>query len=410
MIALTARASADVSDRIKAFESATSRTNAAPLIAHVIHRLGVGGLENGLVNVINGMPERLCRHAIVCLDGSTPFSRRITRQDVPIISLHKRPGKDVDVYRRLWRTLRELGPAIVHTRNLPAIELPVVAALAGVPGRVHSEHGHDVGDPTGSRPRYRLVRRAVRPWVHRYVAVSDDLTRWLRRSVGASVRCIYNGVDSTTFHPATRPDRIGPNGFAGPDAFVVGTVGRLAAVKQPTLLIRAFATLLARDSSLRKRMRLVIVGDGPLARECRDLVSSHGIAAECWIAGERDDVPALLRGLDLFVLPSATEGMSNTILEAMATGLPVVATRVGGNPELVVDGVTGSLVPAGDGAAMASAMQAYAAAPHVAREHGRAGRERIETQFSLTAMVAGYCNLYAEVLQEIGVIPARGSS
>jgi glycosyltransferase involved in cell wall biosynthesis len=150
----------------------------------------------------------------------------------------------------------------------------------------------------------------------------------------------------------------------------------------------------------RRRLRLVIVGDGALRAEIESLLAGAGIRDLAWLAGARDDVPELLRSLDLFVLPSRAEGISNTILEAMACGLPVVATAVGGNAELVVDGETGRLVPAGDPAALAAAIRAYLDDPGLLDAHGAAGRRRVEERFDLDAMVAAYLAVYDAVLND----------
>jgi glycosyltransferase involved in cell wall biosynthesis len=155
---------------------------------------------------------------------------------------------------------------------------------------------------------------------------------------------------------------------------------------------------LEHDPALRERARLVLVGDGPLRSECAGLLRDAGCEDLAWFAGERSDVPDVMRGLDCFVLPSLVEGISNTILEAMSSGLPVLATEVGGNADLVTEGVTGHLVPAGDVGAMAERILRLATEPGRARELGRAGRTAVEQRFSLAAMVAAYEGLYDQVL------------
>lgn len=135
-----------------------------PLVAHIIHRLDVGGMENGLVNLINHMPAERYRHAIVCMTRYTDFSQRIHRDDVSLHALHKREGKDLGVHRRLHRLLRSLRPAIVHTRNLATLEAQATAAAAGVRARIHGEHGWDIGDLDGARTKHRLMRRLADRW------------------------------------------------------------------------------------------------------------------------------------------------------------------------------------------------------------------------------------------------------
>lgn len=383
-----------------------SSPDTRPLVAHVIHRLATGGLENGVVNLVNHPLAEDYRHAVVCMTGATEFRRRIRRADVAVLELGKREGQDFRAYGRLWRLFRRLRPAIVHTRAWGTLEAQVYAALAGVPGRVHGEHGQSVTGPDGSRRRHRAIRRAIDPLISRYVAVSGDLARWLSGLVASPetrVTRIYNGVDTARFFPA-------PQRAAGQDAFVIGTVGRMQPVKDQLTLVRGWLCLRRRAPDVFARTRLVLVGDGPLREPAERLVGAEGCAAAAWFAGERGDVPELMRGMDLFVLPSLAEGTCNTVLEAMASGLPVVATHVGGNPELVAEGRTGLLVPAADPEAMAAAMEFYARNPAARRAHGEAGRREVETRFSLNAMARAYMSLYDAVLTRREPLAyARGS-
>jgi sugar transferase (PEP-CTERM/EpsH1 system associated) len=373
-----------------------------PLIAHVIFRLGIGGLENGLVNLINRLPAERYRHAVVCLTDATDFRRRIERGDVDIHELHRRPGHDMRQPVALFRLFRALRPAIVHSRNLAAIESQVPAWLAGVPARVHSEHGWDVFDPDGTRRKYQWLRRAHRPFVHRFVGLSRQLVAYLRDRVGvppARLLHICNGVDTVRF----APDPGGPQPIAGCPFeagrfLLIGTVGRMHGVKDQLTLARAFLRLLELEPDAAGQARLVMVGDGPLRAQAVALLESHGAGGLAWLPGERADVPDLLRGLDLFVLPSQAEGISNTILEAMASGLPVVATAVGGNPELVADGECGRLVPPADPAAMADALAAYVRDRAMLRAHGLAARRRAERDFGIDTMVRSYQDLYDGLL------------
>lgn len=372
------------------------------LIAHIIHRLDVGGLENGLVNLINRIPQERFHHAIICMTEYSDFAKRITNPRVTLHALNKADGKDIGVYLRLWRLLRQLRPDIVHTRNLAALEGCVVAAFAGVRGRVHGEHGRDSYDIDGKNRKYNRLRRACQPFVKRYIPLSRDLEAWLLDTVAIperKIRQIYNGVDSARFHVAALKPPLPLAGFADEGTIVIGTIGRLQEVKDQLTLIRAFARLIKGRPEYAAVLRLVLIGDGPLRAEVEALTRQEGIAEQLWIAGARNDVPQLMQALDIFVLPSKAEGISNTILEAMATGLPVVATAVGGNPELVVEGVTGTLVPPQDPAAMAAAIERYLMQPELMQEHGQAGRQRVEREFSMEAMVSRYMAVYDEVLR-----------
>ena len=383
--------------RTIAMPSADSR----PLVVHVVYRFDVGGLENGVANLVNRLPEERYRHAIVTLTDVTDFRERVRRDDVGFIALHKPPGHGFRLLPRLYRLFSQLGPAIVHTRNLAALEASSAAWAARVPVRVHGEHGRDVGDLDGSNRTYRLLRKVHRPFVDHYVALSQDLACYLTDDIGVSrvrVTHIVNGVDTALFSPSPAPTL--PRGFPfrAPELCVFGTVGRLQAVKNQTLLARAFVRALDIDRALRDRMRLVVVGDGPLAPSIREILLQATDEHLAWLPGARDDVAALLRTFDVFVLPSLAEGISNTILEAMASGLPVVATRVGGNGELVDDGQTGTLVPSSSVEALAQAMVRYARDPALAEAHGRASRVRAEQRYSIDTMVGQYASLYDRLL------------
>jgi sugar transferase (PEP-CTERM/EpsH1 system associated) len=367
-----------------------------PLVVHIVYRFDVGGLENGVVNLINRMTD--WRHAVVALTEAVPaFCARVQRDDVPFISLHQPPGHGYKAYPALLRVLRQLQPQVVHTRNLAALEMQVAAWWAGVPLRVHGEHGRDADDPDGRSRKHQWIRRLYRPFVHQYVALSRDLDAYLVDTLGFSRRAviqIFNGVDIDRFAPAAASARPPGCPFTEPGLCLAGTVGRMQTVKAQPLLAKAFVLALTRRPDLRARLRLALVGDGPLRAECEAELQRAGLSGLGWLPGGRDDVPAVMQGLDLFVLPSLAEGISNTILEAMACGLPVVATRVGGNADLVEDGRTGQIVPAGDVQALADALCRWADDEAACRAAGAAGRARVEALFSLPAMVAAYQRIY----------------
>lgn len=383
---------------------------AAPLVLHVVYDFSVGGLENGIVNLVNRLPPDSWRHGIVSLTGlSDTFCNRVKREGVYYLALKKQAGHAVSLYPNLYALFRRLQPAIVHTRNLAALEATLPAALARVPVRIHGEHGRDVSDLDGSSRKYLLLRRAFRPFVHNYIALSHDLERYLRDRVGvptARIEHICNGVDTTVFAPGLngrQPIKGCP--FTSPHLWLVGTVGRMQAVKAQTVLARAFVRALRLEPTAAERLRLIVVGDGPLRRECEAILRDGNAAEFAWFAGERADVPTLMRGLDCFILPSLAEGISNTILEAMACGLPVIATRVGGNSELVKEGTTGVLTPPDDSEALARKIIMYFRAPALAHRHGHAGRYTAEKDFSLERMVARYHSLYESTLTARGYIP-----
>ena len=377
----------------------------APLIIHVVHSFSVGGLENGLVNLLNRMPSHRWRHAVISLTQvSHRFAERVQRPDVQFIELGKRPGHLVREYPRLYRLFRDLRPALVHTRNLAALEAVVPAWIAGVPVRIHGEHGWNRDDPEGRRRRYQYARRLYRPFVSRYVALSRHLEDYLESRVGVPaerISQIYNGVDTGCFRPVEQRRAISGCPFGGPDDWLVGWVGRMDPVKAVPSLLQAFLRAVERDPLAAKHMRLVLVGDGPVRESVARLAEAH--RERIWLAGERADIAEVMQGLDCFVLPSLGEGISNTILEAMASRLPIVATRVGGNSELVEAGMTGLLVPCADADALAGALLRYFRDRALARRHAQAAHRLAEERFSLGRMVGDYCNLYERALAGAGI-------
>jgi sugar transferase (PEP-CTERM/EpsH1 system associated) len=378
--------------------------DARPLVVHVIHRLDIGGLENGLVNLINFLPEAKYRHAVICLTTASTFAARIRRPDVEIVELRKRPGKDFTAYARLYSHLRRLRPAIVHTRNVGTVDCQAIAWAARVRGRIHGEQGWDIGDLHGRSPRYRLLRRLARPFVRTYITVSRDLADWLATEIGVParrIRQIYSGVDLARFRPreaAAVPPW--PPGFLPAGGVVIGTVGRMERVKNTVGLVRAFARLLDAVPSCRDRARLVLVGAGEQRNAVEAAVAAANLGDLVWMPGARDDVAALLPHFDVFALPSLNEGVSNTILEAMACAVPVVASRVGGTPEVVRHGETGLLYEAEDDAAAAAALAEYVRSPALRSAHGRRARELVVERHSIESMMRGYEAAYDQAMAE----------
>lgn len=372
-------------------------SDSRPLVAHVMHRFDTGGLENGIVNLINHMPESTYRHAVIALTEITDFRQRIQRSDVEFIAMNKAPGHVFWIYPQLYRVFRKLRPAIVHTRNLAALEAQIPAWLAGVGARIHGEHGRDVGDYDGTNKKCQWIRRIYSPFVKHYIALSRDLADYLHHPVGISskrVTQIYNGVDAIRFHQAENRQPIPGSPFNAPEYWIVGTAGRMQTVKDQTNLAKAFVLAIRQAPELRERLRLIMVGEGPLRQESQAILQTEGIADLAWLPGERHDIPVVMRGLDCFVLPSIAEGISNTILEAMASGLPIVATAVGGNTELVEEGKNGLLVPAANPARLAEAIIQLAQQPELAQSMGQHGRQLVEQNYSMDAMIRNYQRLY----------------
>jgi sugar transferase (PEP-CTERM/EpsH1 system associated) len=370
-----------------------------------MYRFDTGGLENGVVNLINHMPADAYRHAVLAMTEVTDFKQRITRSDVEFIALRKPPGQGVWQYPKLYKLFRQMRPQIVHSRNLAALEVQVPAWAAGVPVRLHGEHGRDANDLAGNNLTYQRVRRLYKPFVHHYVALSRDLADYLVQKTGVpqtKVTQVYNGVDTARFCPAPAgPLPVVGCPFDPAQHWLVGTVGRMQTVKDQTMLAQAFVRALALAPHLKATLRLVMVGDGPLRAQAQAVLDQAGVGGLAWLPGERSDVADIMRGLHAFALPSLGEGISNTILEAMASALPVVATDVGGNADLVSHGQTGFITPAADPQAMALQLVALANNRWQAQRMGQAGRTRVLAHFSMQAMVSAYQRVYDQQLQRL---------
>lgn len=361
-------------------------------ILHLVYRFDIGGLESVIVNMINTLPDSCGRHVIVSLTDVNPdFAHRL-RKDVTFHALHKPPGNSLRLHRQLFALFRTLRPDIVHSYNLATLEYQVTAALAGVKRRIHAEHGRDIYDLDGSNKKYQWLRRLVNPCVQHWVPVSQELADWLVRTVripAAKVTRIYNGIDIRRFRP--RPEDAPPHPLFG-----VLTVGRMAPVKDQLTLIKAVEWLVRQEPARRPGLRLVIAGSGELEAQLSAYIAEHGLADCVVLPGAQADVLESLLQADLFVLPSLAEGIALTILEAMACGLPVIGTRVGGTPELVEPDGNGQLYAPRDYQRMAAGIAAYMDDRDLCRRHGTAGRRKVETGFSLEAMTQAYLALYQQ--------------
>ncbi len=383
----------------------------APLVVHVIHHLIMGGMENGLVNLINGMPATAFRHAIACVEDFNEFRQRITRPDVEVFALRRSKIGVWGLRRELYRLFRTLRPAIVHSRNMSGLDALLPARLAGVAHCVHGEHGWDVNDLGGKRLKPVIQRRLHSPLIDRYITVSKDLERYLIQRVGvraSRITQIYNGVDTARFAPAAhKPADVLPEPFRGDDKVVIGTVGRLQPGKDQETLLRDFAALIGNNAELAQRARLAIVGYGPRQTALQELAASLGIAEHVWMPGALKNVPDVLRSFDVFVLPSLAEGISNTILESMAAGLPVIATAVGGNVELIDDGESGCFIQPGDVQGLADVLARYISDTGLRRGQGARARQIAIERYGLEAMIGRYQSVYETLITRTGAPAAR---
>ena len=369
-------------------------------IVHVIHHLVIGGVENGVVNLINQLPRDRFKHAVICIEDYSDFKDRIKRTDVDVFALHRSKSGAMTLRWRLFTLLRKLRPDIVHSRNLSGLDALLPTWLMGI-SSIHSEHGFDVDNLNGRNRWPALLRRLHAPFVNRYVTVSKHLQEVYIDQLGIKsgrVTQIYNGVDTQRFTPKGRQVAgLFPESILGEAHFVVGTVGRLRPIKDQATLLKAAAAILEIHPEFKQRLRVIVVGDGPLLHELKALAINLGISELVYFTGARHDVADLLKTMDLFVLTSLNEGISNTLLEAMATGLPVIATSVGGNVEVIKAGEVGCTFTPGDATKLAGLIVNYMANPIMTAVHGNAARKLVTQQFSLQSMVAAYQDVYQNI-------------
>jgi len=372
------------------------------LVVHLVVALDRASLASGLLDLIRYLPAGRYRHAILCLRKHGEHQDELGAHGVDIVNLQQGEGRDPLRYLRMFRVLRALRPDIVHTRDRAALAAQLVAALAGVRCRVHAEHG-DGPAPDEPGPAARILRRLLCPLIDHFIAASSGLEQWLVETIGAEparVSQIAHGVDSVQFHPRLGPAAaVGPAGFMQDGAFVIGSAGRIDEASGHATLVEGFLRLIASPHPAHARLRLLIVGDGPARADCQAMLNRAGAAARAWLPGARADLPQLLRAMDLFVLPAPAPDRSGAILQAMASGLPVVAAADAANAELVHSGFTGILVPPHSAELLASAMADYCRIPDMATRHGARARSQVIARHSMPAMARDYHAIYDALLR-----------
>jgi glycosyltransferase involved in cell wall biosynthesis len=358
-------------------------------IVHVLSSYGVGGQERVALDLAIGQRARGHRVGVLSLspepDGA--MAREFADAGVEVGRVPKRGGLDPTLIPRLARELRRREADVVHTHNpLPLVYGAPAARLVGA-AAIHTKHGKN----PSSRAN-RILRRAAAQFVHAFVAVSETTAEQAREQHDmplAKLHTIPNGIRLDRYAPDPEARAATRVELGLGDAWVVGTVGRLDPYKNQVLLVRAMAPLLS------SRVRLVIIGDGDTRPEVEAAVAALPEPRWVVMTGRRMDVPRLVHAFDVFALSSKTEGLPLVVPEAMAAGLPIVATAVGGLPSVIEEGKTGLLVPVEE-AALAAALARLEANRELAREMGVSGREAALTRYSHERMVDAYLALYAQ--------------
>jgi glycosyltransferase involved in cell wall biosynthesis len=370
-------------------------------VTHVVLSLDCGGLERVVLSLAGAGRELDQDVSVLCLERPGTLAPQAEAMGAPVTSVDKPPGLRWDTTDRVREVLRRFRPDVVHTHQMTALLYAGRAARRERVPVVHTEHNNVASHQSKSWPRRLrtgLLWRCAGRYADRFCGVSREVVEaagaygTIRRRKLAH---IPNGIDTAAF-AAVEVDRPAVRAALGvaPDAPVVGTVGRLVEVKQQGVLIRAFAQILPEFLAA----RLVLVGDGPLRAELEGLTRSLGLGAAAVFAGYRPDPERYLTAMDVFALPSRAEAMPLVLPEAWAAGLPCVASRVGGIPDLVEDGKTGLLVEPGDVNGLAARLRQLLADPPAARAMGQAGRAVARARYDVTVMAGAYDRTYRELL------------
>jgi glycosyltransferase involved in cell wall biosynthesis len=370
-------------------------------ILHLITELDTGGAQKALARLLARLDrERFAPHVACLYNGDRAVAQEIRQLGIPVTDLGMTAQWRLDALWRLYRLLRREQPVILHAWMFHANLLArTVGRLAGVPLILTSRRNVHIGPPVREH-----LKRLTASWDTRSIAVCELARQVEIERAGAApdnVIVICNGIDAGRFPILTPEARTTARRHLGvpADVPVLGAVGRLHPQKGLPDLLSAFQVL----KSPRPKAHLLIVGDGECRVDLGRQVQQRHLAGAVTFTGQRDDVPQLLALMDVFVLASHWEGLPNVVLEAMAAGLPVVATTVGGTPEVVVDGVTGFLVPPRDPEALADAILRLLRDPDLRRRMGEAGRARVAEHFSVEQMVGKTEALYEQLLKEEGL-------
>lgn len=362
-------------------------------ILHVVEALGVGGgVENGIANLLRMMDPNQFEHILCAVFETGARLERYPLDRIRLLDLGQKHGRLKTQVGALAKTIRSVRPDIVHSRNWGAMEAVPAARWAGRCAVVHSEHGVEM-DPEKEPGRRRWMRRLLYPMANRIFSVSEELRQILVRRTGISgheIGVIHNGVDRSRFYPdAARRQRCRQDLNAG-DAFLIGAVGRLNRIKDYPTLLRAAE----RCSRQGRDWRLFIAGSGAERSALEGMAAaSPALNGRVVFLGDTANVAEFLNGLDVYVLPSLCEGISNSLLEAMATRLPVIVSDAGGNKEVVEHGVSGLRFPVGNVACLAECLECVWR-EDLRAELGREAERRIAAEFSLESMIRQYEEMY----------------
>jgi len=371
-------------------------------VLYVIPELPVGGAETLTFHMARGLDRQRFAPAVCVLGGPGPMGQEMARAGIEVVALQRfrRPGRLLRVLPPLTRLLRQRGVGIVHTHLYHGNTYGRLAAiLARTPVIVASVH--NVYERVKTHRVW--INRALARWTDAILAGSEAVREDILRSDGVprgQVHVLPYGIDPEPY--LTLPDPVETQRTLGlpPGAPVIGTVGRLETQKGHDLLLRSLADLRSEGCDA----VLLLVGEGRERTRLSELAAELGLADRVRFLGTRRDLPALFAAMDVFAFPSRWEGTPLALIAAMAAGLPVVATPVGGVPDVLTDGATGRLVPVDDVPALTAALRATLRDAASARMLGAAAREHVLARCSVTAMLHGLEALYWSLAEKAGIV------
>lgn len=364
-------------------------------VMQVVHDLDYGGMQRVVVDLSLRVNSSRFRMHVCCLNGFGPLANELDQEGIPRFLVRKKPGVDVTLPPRLAKLFRTLRIQIVHTHGTnPFFYGTIAALLGGRPALVQTDHARGIF-PVARR---EMLSEKVLSWfADRIVAVSqgvkDDLLRY-EHIAPSKIQVIYNGIDEERCRSGTDPASKRAELGLPPDAVVVGVGVRLAEQKGISYLIQAFAQMAPQHP----RLRLLVVGDGPLRPRLQKLAEDLGVQDRVLFTGFRSDMGELLQTVDIYALPSLWEGHPLVLLEAMAAGTPVVATDIPGSREVIVPGQTGLLVPPRDPHRLAQALLLLASDAPLRKRMGEEGRRVFLERFTVDRMAREYEALYESSL------------
>jgi glycosyltransferase involved in cell wall biosynthesis len=364
-------------------------------VVHVVLSLEIGGLERVVADLVRKARSLGQKVSVLCLERTGALAHEVQALGARVECMNKSPGLRLGLIGDIAAKLRDLKPDVVHTHQVGALFYCSRAVRkANVPILVHTEHGKHYS----SRLRTRLLGRIASRRVARFFCVSSDIALEVRRCrivKPAKIVVVHNGIDLERFRPQ-RSDALRAELNIPLDSPVIGAIGRLSEIKQQHLLIRAFAQIAAATPPA----HLVIVGDGPLRQELEQLSNQLNVAPRVHFVGYQPQPEKFLAIMDIFGLTSRSEGMPLSVLEAWASGVPVVASAVGGLPELIGATGAGVLFPSGDPIALAARLAELLSDPQTRSKFAARGREVVRESFSASRMSEEYHRHYLSLLND----------